>query len=380
MRIVLVDNQQSRSEQIRRVLLGEGLTCGVDDVVAGPEAVAERLGATQVDLVLIVADGAGEDVVSAIQSVCQMTSAGVLAAGAEISVDIVREVMRAGAVDFLHLDRLRQELSRALITIEATRSTTTDTAGQGLDRSATLISLFSPSGGAGVSTAAINLAVQLAGDLSGEVALLDLQPTPTDLALMLNIDPKHTTEDVCNAWNRLDAKMLAAAMTMHGSGIHVLAQAGYPEQGGLPPSSLSRDAVRQICTLARRMFAATVVDLGARLGEIQADVMRASSLVGLIVQPDVPGVKRAHWALRTAASLGVAQDRFRIVLNRCGQPGQINPAKIEEVLKVKVFQQIPEDHRSVNGAVNAGVPVTEFSRKSPISRSFSCFARSVQAS
>lgn len=380
MRIVLVDNQQSRSEQIRRILLGEGLTCDAEDVVAGPEAVAERLGGSQVDLVLIVAEGAGEEVVSAIQSVCQMTSAGVLAAGAEISVDIVRKVMRAGAVDFLHLDRFRQELSRALITIEAAQQTRTNTAGEGSNRSATLISLFSPSGGVGVSTTAINLAVRLAGDMSGEVALLDLQPGPTDLALMLNIEPKHTTDDVCDAWSRLDAKMLAAAMTMHGSGIHVLAQAGYPQQGGLSHSSLSRDAVRQICTLARRMFAATVVDLGAQLGEIQAEVMRACGLVGLIVRPDVPGVKRAHWALETAAGLGVARDRFRIVLNRCGQPGQINLAKVEEVLKVKVFQQIPEDHRSVNSAVNAGVPVTEFSRKSPISRSFSCFARSVQAS
>ena len=33
MRIVLADNQQQRSEQLRRILLGEGLTCEAGDVV-----------------------------------------------------------------------------------------------------------------------------------------------------------------------------------------------------------------------------------------------------------------------------------------------------------------------------------------------------------
>jgi len=344
MRIILADNQQKRSEQLRRILLGEGLTCEADDAV-GFEGLPSRLAGGKADLVLVAVDATDEEALAAIRTVHQVTDAPILAAGEGATVQVVREAMRAGAREFIEITRFREELSEILIKIEAE--------GGVASQRGTLISLYSPNGGSGVSTTAVNLAAR---------------------------EPKYTLNHLCEAWQRLDRKMLASAMVHHGSGVHVLAQASYPEEGGIPENTLCREAVRQLCTLARQMYAVAVADLNHTLDAQQIEAMRLSNLVGLIVRADVPGLRRARWALDTAASMGVARERFRLVLNRYGQSGQVDLAKVEEVLGIKVFQRIPEDNRTANRAVNRGVPVIELSKSSRISRSFSSFARSVKTS
>lgn len=371
MRIILADNQQKRSEELRRILLGEGLTCEADDAV-GFEGLPSRLAGGKADLVLVAVNATDEEALAAIRTAHQVTDAPILAAGEGATMEVVREAMRAGAREFIDLARFREELSEILIKIEAE--------GGVASQRGTLISLYSPNGGSGVSTTAVNLAARLAGSLPGRVALIDLKPAPSDLVLMLDVEPKYTVNHLCEAWQRLDRKMLASAMVHHSSGVHVLAQASYPEEGGIPENTLCREAVRQLCTLTRQMYAVSIADLNHTLDEQQIEAMRLSNLVGLIVRADVPGLRRARWALDTAASMGVARDRFRLVLNRYGQSGQIDLAKVEEVLGIKVFQRIPEDNRTANRAVNRGVPVIELSKSSRISRSFSSFARSVKTS
>lgn len=369
MRIVLADDQRQRSEQLRRILLGEGLACEAEDVV-DYEALAGRLAGAKPDLVLVTCSGAQESALAAIRTAHQATDAPVLAVGPAATITLIREAMRAGAREFLDLGRFRQELAEVLDKIEAE--------GAAPSRRGQVVCLYSPNGGAGVSTTAVNLAVQLAADMPGQVALVDLKPAPSDLALMLDLEPKFTVDDVCGSWERMDRKMLEGAMVRHASGAHVLAQAGYPAQGGVPAKVITPEAVRQMLTLLRRMYAATVIDLSATLAAEEIEAMRYSNFVGLIARADVPGLRRARWALDTAAAMGIGRDRFRLVLNRSGQHGQVEAAKVEEILGVKVFQNIPEDSRAVNRAVNRGVALSELSRISRISRSFSSFAHSVQ--
>lgn len=370
MRIVLADNQQPRSDELRRILLGEGLTCEAEDVV-GYDGLPGRLAGAKADLVLVSCNGAGDEALAAIRTAHQITDAPILAVGPRVTVEVVREAMRAGAREFLDLARLREELSEAVLKLAADAAA---------GRRGQVISLFSPSGGIGTTTTAINLAVRLAAGTSEKVALVDLKPAPSDLPLLLDIQPQYTTDDVCRQWERMDRRMLQSAMTLHPSGLRVLAQAGFPEDGGVPENTLTDQAVRQLFTLMRRICAVTVVDLAHALDREQIEAMRLSSFVGLLARVDVPGLRRAKWALDTAAKMGLPRDRFRLVLGRVAGRGQIDPAKVEEILGIKVFQRIPEDRLAVSRAINRGVPLVESSKRSRIGRSFSAFARSVQTS
>jgi pilus assembly protein CpaE len=331
------------------------------------------LASNNADLVMVAINGNRQASIAAIQSAHQITGIPILAAGDGVTLDVVREAMRAGAREFLELGRLREELAEVLMEIEA----------DGLvpGRRGALISMFSPNGGVGVSTTAINLAERLARRRKvATVALVDLKPAPSDLSLLLDLDPEHVLDDICRCWEKLDRKMLEGAAIQHRSGVHVLAQAGYPENGSALENTLTRQAVRQICAVARRTYDCTVLDLPHSVDETTWEAMRLSNLVGLVARADVPGLQRARWALNLAASAGIPRERFRLVLSRYGQKGQVDVVTVEEILGIKVFQRIPEDHRAVNRAVNRGMPVTELSRMSRITRSFASFARSVQPS
>jgi len=243
---------------------------------------------------------AQQEALAAIRTAREITDAPILAAG-EPAVATVREAMRAGAREFIDLGNMREDLSAALINIE--------NEGAVASRRGKVFSLFSPVGGAGVSTAAVNLAVSLAEmhahDGPGKVALVDLNPAPSDVSLLLDLEPKYTLSDVCRQWERLDRKMLAGVMAEHPSGLHVLAQAGYPHEGEMPVNQLSRAAVRQLFVLLRRVYELVVVDLGHALGEEQVEGMRQSNFVGLVVRPDVPALRRMRWALAALAGMGV---------------------------------------------------------------------------
>ena len=370
MRIVVSDNHPQRLTELRRVLLGEGLTCDSADAVDF-DSLPARLAEVQPEFVLIHCDSTQEDCFAALRMANSVTAAPILACGEADDSYSIREAVKAGCREYLVTERLREELSEAFEKIESQE-------GLPSQRGPT-IALFSPSGGVGVSTTAVNLAVRLAKGKPGQVALIDMKPPPGDLALLLHLEPQHTLDQICRDWQRIDRKTISQAVVTHRTGLHVLAQRGYPNQGGLPDNTLSRHAVRQTITLLRRMYATTVLDLDHAINETQLEAMRLSTIVAMVVRADVTGLQRARWAMRTIEGFGLGRDRFRLVLNRFGGKGQIAVAKAEEMLGIEVLQSIPEDRSAVNRAVNQGVPLAELSRCSRITRSISSLARSVQS-
>ena len=369
MRIVLAVEQHEHIEPLRRVLLGEGVTCDADDAVVYHEAAA-RLSAIEADLVLVACGSKLDAVEVAIRESHAATAAPIFACGDASNGETIRRAIRAGASEFLSVDRLREELTDALLKIEAER--------QLPNERGTVVAMFSPNGGCGVTTTAINLAARLARKASGKVALLDIRRSPSDMSLMLDIEPEHTMDEVAASWERLDGQMLDAAMTKHASGFDVLPQESYPPIGAPQGDHLSPEAVRQLITLARRRYQHVVLDLEHDLSPETFEAMRLASLVALVARPDVPGLRRARWALDTAEHEGLARDRFRMVLNRFGGAGQVKLSKAEEILGIKIFQSIPEDRRTVSRAINRGVPVADMARLSKVNRSFASLARSVR--
>jgi pilus assembly protein CpaE len=125
------------------------------------------------------------------------------------------------------------------------------------------------------------------------------------------------------------------------------------------------------------MYPLVVVDLGHSLSDHHVEAMRQSNLVGLVVRADVPGLRRVHWALETLTGMGLARDRFKLVLNGYGGGGQVKQAKVEAALHMKLFWTLPENNALVTRARNQGVPLMRLSSLARINASFAGFARGV---
>jgi pilus assembly protein CpaE len=371
MRIVVADNQVARRQELRRVTLGEGLDCDAADAVT-LEALPGRLAEVEPDLVLVACEDQAEEALAALRAAHHTSGAPLLAVGSLRNAELVRQAVRHGANEFLDLERFREELAAVVERLD-TDSRSDATRGQ-------VIALFSPSGGAGATTLAVNLAVQLARASTERTALVELQPAPGELAIHLDLRPRFTLDDVLAQWERMDRQSLAGAMYEHATGLRILAQRGFPTSGGALDNLLTTRAVRQTIMLARRIFAHTVLDLGHEPSAEQFEAMRLANFVGLVVRADVPGLRRARWALDTAASLGLSRERFQLIVNRFGGRGQLAVPRIEEALGVRAFHMIPDDPVSASRALNEGLPVSEFSKLSRISRSFHLLAKNVQQS
>ena len=173
----------------------------------------------------------GNGGLAAIETAHRLVAGAVLAVG-EPNLALMREAKRAGAREYLDINNLRHDLAAALATIE-TAMPTASKRGQ-------VITVFSPVSGVGVSTIALNLAVTLAKQRpqaggnstalqsaikrsafqdEGAVSLVDLTPPPSDLSLLLDMDPRHTLAEVFHEHERLDGRLLAGAMTPHESGL-----------------------------------------------------------------------------------------------------------------------------------------------------------------
>ena len=369
MRIVLATSNQQDGVALRRIALGEGLECSADDLVTY-HGLPARLAQGRADLVLIALGAADEAELQTITTAVQTSDAPVLAAGPADDATCAAAALRAGACAYLDIDQLRAELPEALSKIGVPQTAR---------KAGTVVALFSPSGGVGVSSTAINLATRLARGHADQVALIDLKPAPSDLAVLLDIQPEHTVNEVLRNWQRLDRQLIAGAMIRHRSGAHLLVQESYPQRGGVPENCLAPQAIRQLLVLMRRSYQTTVLDLDHTLDASQVEAMRLATFVGLIVRPDVSGLRRARWALDTAEAHGLARDRFRLLLGRRGGRGQIGVGRIEQALGIELFHAIPEAGTAVGRAVNQGITVAEVSRLSRISRSFSSLARSVES-
>jgi Flp pilus assembly CpaE family ATPase len=213
-------------------------------------------------------------------------------------------------------------------------------------------------------------------EASTGVALLDLNPAPSDLSLLLDLSPKHTLTDVGHQRDRLDRRLLAGAMTMHPSGLQVLPQAGFTSVLGLPSWDVDSAFVRQLFVLLRKMYEYVIVDLGHTLDEAQVEAMRLSNVVLLATIADVPGLRRVRWAADTAHSLGVSRDRFQVVLSRYAKRHHVNHEKVGDALNLPILTEIIDDGAMVTAARNEGTALVDMSTKA--GKIFTAFARKVQ--
>jgi pilus assembly protein CpaE len=319
------------------------------------------LGRGDADLVLVNVDHREQQSWQALQGAKALTEARILAVGASRDERVISRARDLGISEVLDNTNLRESLDDAL----------DQSVSQGLHgRRGKVISVFAPTPGSGATTVACNLAGALSAKYPNEVALIELSREFGDLAVMLDIEPRYSASEVCRRWRTLDTTTLVSSFTEHASGLRVLAN----DVESTENEFLDRHAVRRISILSRVCQGFTVLTLDSRLAECEVEAMRLSDAVVLVVRPDVVSVRRAFRALIRAGELEMDRDRFRLVVNRFGQPGQLPLKEIETTLGLQAVVLIPEDSKSVNRAVNQGSLLVEGSQLRKINRTFASLA------
>jgi pilus assembly protein CpaE len=230
-----------------------------------------------------------------------------------------------------------------------------------------LIAVFSPKGGVGTTTVAVNLAVALARRVPDQVAIVDLDLQFGHVATHLNVPGRLTIaeasrDDVALA----EPNTLRTYMDHHASGLAVLAAPPTPDGG----SSITEEMVRQLLETAGRAYQYVVVDTGSGLDARSEATLRQATDVLIVVTPEFPALKAVHALRELLTASGVELAEVSYVLNQIFSREILRLRDIEDALETKIAITIPYDAFAFLKSVNEGVPLVIGAPKTPAAEQF----------
>jgi len=217
-----------------------------------------------------------------------------------------------------------------------------------------VVTFFSPKGGVGVTTLAVNTAVAAASKHDRTVAMVDLDLEWGQVATHLNVPVKFSVVELARDAAALDdPELVRGYADRHPSGLAVFGSPLRPDQRGL----VNQEHVARLLDGMRSAYDLTIVDGGSTLDERSMTLFEQSQRVVIVVTPEIPAVRAVHALREVLAEVGTAPDKQFLVLNHLFEHDMLRQDDLERSLQTRIQAQVPYDPISFLKAVNEGVPV-----------------------
>jgi pilus assembly protein CpaE len=371
LRIMIVDDSAETREYLRKLLDFEQHLEIVGMAANGRDAVQLAL-EMRPDLVLMDINMPVMDGISAAEILFrELPSVRVVMMSVQSEMAYLRRAMQVGAREFLIKPFTHEELLNILGEVSSLKPIPAGTAAsapasetrvaapdQAL-KLGTLVSVFSPRGGSGCSTIALNLALALHGQRKAQSLLIDASLRFGALDAMLNLQATRSIIDLLQSLDDADPELLHSITLPHTSGLRLLAAPPSPEMADMV---LVRH-LEKIVALGQRRYDYLVVDIGNSLDERALYFMDASQCIFVLLKPDIPAIKNVRLFLDVAQSLDYEPEKLKLVLNQAPLRGGINAEAIQRHLKYPIVASIPDSARLAQAAINRGVPLILYERE-----------------
>jgi pilus assembly protein CpaE len=229
-----------------------------------------------------------------------------------------------------------------------------------------LIVVFSPKGGAGTTTIALNLALAIDAQQSGQVVVADLAAGAASVATHLNARPRLGITDMLRDHLSIgDPEAIRQYLTTAG---RLLILAGTPGPG--TPLLLDKENIGPVLDTVLSAVPTVVVDAGSALDDRTIGAMELADNLVLVVTPEFPGLKSVHAVLEYLHEIGSSIVEPTIVLNELFERQMLTSADVESALGKRVAARIPHDPVLFQRAANEGSPIYALAGSSPQAHRF----------
>ncbi len=387
-RVLVVDDIPETRDHLTKLLGFEGDIDVVGSAASGREAVemAVRLNPDVVLMDINMPDMDGITATEQLSSSAPNTAVVMMSVQGE--ADYLRRSMLAGAREFLVKPFSSDELTASIRQVSARErskqnrmavapAVSSNGAGprDGESREPGLIvAVFSPKGGVGRTTVAVNLAVAAATELGKRVAIMDGSFQFGDVGVLLNLNPK--SKSIADLIPELDVGELDSIDTFlidHSAGIRVLLAPPTPETAEM----ITAAGVRKVLESLRQNHDLVVVDCTAYFNDTTLAILDSADVILTMLSLEITSIKNMRLFLEVAEQLGYENGKVRLVLNRADSALGIRVADVEHSIGRKVDETVVSDGRSVVYALNRGVPFFLSNREAQVSQDILRLARSV---
>ena len=388
-RVLIVDDIAETRENVRKLLQFEADIEVAGVAKSGKEGI-ELSQEYDPDVVLMDINMPDMDGISATEAIRgKLPHVQVIILSVQGDPNYMRRAMLAGARDFLTKPPMADELISAIRragemaqqertkNVQARGAPASSGAPSGSGFSLTqgkVVTVYSPKGGTGCTTIAVNLALALHNE-DTRCTLVDGNFQYGDVAVFINEQGKNTIIDIATRVNELDPDIVEEVMINHAAtGLHVLAAPSRPEHA----EKVSGDQFSQLIDYLRQMYAYVVIDTTPILTDITLAAIDKSDVIVLVTTQDIPSIKNARLFLDLLQTIGIERERIVFTMNRFDKRIAITPERVGDNLKQQVVAVIPLDERVVVPAVNRGMPFILDNKTQPSARGILSLAESVR--
>jgi pilus assembly protein CpaE len=234
-----------------------------------------------------------------------------------------------------------------------------------LDKKGTgeIIAVYSPKGGTGKTTIALNLACFLRRN-GAAVALMDAQMQFGGLRPLVQT-PQSSRSIIDLPTGAALAPSISEALWEGPGGVTMLLAPPKPEEADLVANAEIANAVNVLAT----KFDYVIVDTPSRLGDDALAVLDNATMIVFVVTYDAAAIANAQLALETFGALGYRGSKpIFLVVNRADLTAGLSKNAIEHALSLPIVGEIPNDVKTVPEAMNKQNPFVLGAPNAPASQ------------
>jgi pilus assembly protein CpaE len=282
----------------------------------------------------------------------------VLALGAVNDVGLYRDMIAAGATDYLVKPPAREQL------VGLFEKNTGSGGGGGLGQ---VIVFLGSRGGVGNTTAAVAASWILSETRKERAALIDLDLHFGTVALKLDTDPGNGLCEALEQPSRIDSLFIERAMIKVTENLRILAA----EAAMADPLIVDTGAIDVLLYELRRKFAWVVIDMPRFVTPLQRVALGAASRTVVLCERSLAGLRDT---IRVQTLLREHAPQTRLFLVESGAHGDratVGKSEFEKAIGKPFDATLSYDTKAAGAAANAGQPV-------PMAAPRSVYTREVQ--
>ncbi len=232
--------------------------------------------------------------------------------------------------------------------------------------------VFSPKGGTGTTTIAVNIAMAMAKREPDKVCLVDLDLQFGQALTLLNLTERTSLSDLVRDEQALvESELMRTYALRHDSGLHILAAPSSVELA----ETIVPEHVGSILSHITGTYDRVVVDAGSRLDERVLTAFENAESIVFTVTPDFPTLRAVHALLDYLNDIGGLGAKGIFVLNHIFERQILKSRDIEGALGSRVALEVPHDPFLFLKAVNEGDPVVRSAPRSAPAERLTALAR-----